>query len=707
MATVLQDSSSSSPHIDNFSNPFFLHNGDSPGAFLVSQPLIGENYNTWSRSMTMALRAKNKLKFVDGTLTKPNDPDGAEAWTRCNDMILSWILNSLSKEIAASVIYINTCSEMWMDLKERFSKKNRPRLFQLQKSISALVQDNLSVSAYFTRLKSLWDELSNYRPIPTCTCSPSCSCGALSSVVANYNQEYIFQFLMGLNDSYSNIRGQILLIDPLPSINKVFSLVVQEESQREVFLGSLTHDTAALMSKVVPEQQNRAMPVQQNKFTKSFNNWKEKPICSHCGIAGHTVDKCYKLHGYPPRFKFTKRSSPGGYANKPIAHSVIHSQEEISNNSSQPMPQVPFTAEQCHQLLALLKPQAESSNASANQVGMLPTNQDHLFFKLTGTFAFNSVIHSKYSVFHSKFIKPTYPHNPKNSPWIIDTGATDHMVNSISSFTTITAIVSTSVALPNGEHVTVTHIGTIKISKHLVLTNVLCVPSFSFNLISASKLIKHLACCLIFIANYCFIQNLVTWKTIGVGEERGGLFYLMQAPKANATSSRVLIASLKNPSSDLWHFRLGHLSTSRLNLLHTLVPSISADSNNVCNVCPMAKQRHLPFPISNTVSHRPFDLVHVDIWGPFSVQSINGSRFFLTIVDDFSRYTWIYLMHSKSQTRSIVQSFFTMVTTQFNLKIKSLRSDHGIEFKMTDFFFSPRHFTSTQLCRDSSTEFCC
>jgi hypothetical protein len=222
MATIMHNSSSSSSNFDNFLNPFFLHNGDNPGAVLVSQPLIGENYNTWSRSMTMALRAKNKLKFVDGTLVKPVDPDGAEAWTRCNDMIISWILNSLSKEIAASVIYINTCSEMWMDLKERFSKKNGPRLFQLQKSISALSQENLSVSAYFTRLKSLWDELSNYRPIPTCTCSPSCSCGTLSSIVDNYNQEYIFQFLMGLNDSFSNIRGQILLIDPLPSINKVF-----------------------------------------------------------------------------------------------------------------------------------------------------------------------------------------------------------------------------------------------------------------------------------------------------------------------------------------------------------------------------------------------------------------------------------------------------------------------------------------------------
>lgn len=68
--------------------------------------------------MTRALQAKNKLKFVDGTIVKSDDPDGAEAWTQCNDMILSWILNSLSKEIAASVIYINTCSKMWMDLKE-------------------------------------------------------------------------------------------------------------------------------------------------------------------------------------------------------------------------------------------------------------------------------------------------------------------------------------------------------------------------------------------------------------------------------------------------------------------------------------------------------------------------------------------------------------------------------------------------------------
>ncbi|KAF8380696.1 hypothetical protein HHK36_028186 [Tetracentron sinense] len=297
---TLQNSSSSSL-LDSSSSPFFLHNGDSLGAVLVSQPLIGKNYNTWSRSMSMALRAKNKLKFVDGTLTKPTNPDGAEAWNHCNNMILSWILNSLSNETTKSVIYINTCLKMWTDLKERFSKRNGPRVFQLQKSISALVQENLSVSDYFTRLKSLWDELNKSNPLDRSTSS---------------NQQGVF-------------------------------LIVQEESQKEVFIGSLTHNTTALMSKSMPTQQNRSMKPYKRK---------EKPVCTNCGITGHTIDKCYKLHGYPPGYKFTKRPSSS-------VHFVAQSQEEIT-----PMPQLLITAEQCHQLLALLKPQADSHHASANQV---------------------------------------------------------------------------------------------------------------------------------------------------------------------------------------------------------------------------------------------------------------------------------------------------------------------------------------------------
>jgi hypothetical protein len=89
--------------------------------------------------------------------------------------------------------------------------------------------------------------------------------------------------------------------------------------------------------------------------------------------------------------------------------------------------------------------------------------------------------------------------------WIIDTEATDHMISSVTLFTSITAIVSQKVKLPNGHFAQVTHIGTVRLSEHLTFTNVLCVPSFSFNLISASQLLRTIHCCLIFITCFCFI----------------------------------------------------------------------------------------------------------------------------------------------------------------------------------------------------------
>ena len=169
----------------------------------------------------MALSAKNKLKFVDGSLPKPSSSAADYSiWTRCNDMVSSWLLTSISKDLADSVLYIDTAAGIWKDLRDRYSQGNRPRIFQIQKSISSLTQGQSTVSSYFTKLKTLWEELSNYKH------NPVCSCGAVKELSESYNEERIMQFLMGLNDSYSHIRGQILLADPLPTINKVFSLIL-------------------------------------------------------------------------------------------------------------------------------------------------------------------------------------------------------------------------------------------------------------------------------------------------------------------------------------------------------------------------------------------------------------------------------------------------------------------------------------------------
>ena len=126
------------------------------------------------------------------------------------------------------------------------------------------------------------------------------------------------------------------------------------------------------------------------------------------------------------------------------------------------------------------------------------------------------------------------------------------MVRSISQLTSITSIVYTFVYLPNEEQALVTHIGTVTISSTLILTDVLCVPSFTFNLISVSKLIKSLCCCLIFLGDCYFIQDLAQWSTIGLGKAHIGLFLLQDSGCRSFTSA--LVAAVTSVSSlDLWH----------------------------------------------------------------------------------------------------------------------------------------------------------
>ena len=164
--------------IDDPMSPYFLHHSDNPGLTLVSQPLTSDDYASWSRAMTIALSVKNKLGFIDGSISKPtgNDLPLLHSWIRNNNIVISWILNSVSKDISASTIFAESTTEIWNDLKDRFQQSNGPRIFQLRRDLLNLSQAQNSVSVYFTQLKPLWEELSHFRP--ACTCG-KCTCGGV------------------------------------------------------------------------------------------------------------------------------------------------------------------------------------------------------------------------------------------------------------------------------------------------------------------------------------------------------------------------------------------------------------------------------------------------------------------------------------------------------------------------------------------------
>ena len=104
------------------------------------------------------------------------------------------------------------------------------------------------------------------------------------------------------------------------------------------------------------------------------------------------------------------------------------------------------------------------------------------------------------------------------------------------------------------------------------------------------------------------------------------------------------------------------------------------------HICHLAKQKKLSFPSPNNMCNTIFELLHIDVWGPFSVETVDGYRYFLTIVDDHSRATWIYLMRTKNEVLTMFPTFINQVENQYNVKVKSVRSDNAQELKFTSFF---------------------
>ena len=165
------------------------------------------------------------------------------------------------------------------------------------------------------------------------------------------------------------------------------------------------------------------------------------------------------------------------------------------------------------------------------------------------------------------------------------------------------------------------------------------------------------------------MQNL---KRIGTIDMVEGLYRLKMLPlnpfKEYALSSiiayvLVVSASVSTFSCnkmpiDLCHFRLGHPSSERMLFLKQFYPLLTTNKQFVCHTCHHSKQKKWYFPSSVSHSTCAFALIHVDIWGPCSVRSLNGYKYFLTIVDDHLRFVWIFLMHPKAETQTHLKNFF-------------------------------------------------
>ncbi|KAL2925577.1 Retrovirus-related Pol polyprotein from transposon RE2 [Bienertia sinuspersici] len=323
-----------------------------------------------------------------------------------------------------------------------------------------------------------------------------------------------------------------------------------------------------------------------------------------------------------------------------------------------------FTKEQYSQLLNLLESQ-NSSNVDQNAVSV-SSGSGTAF--LAGKFC----LLSSYG-----------------SDWIIDSGATDHMCCDLKYFDSYEKIYDSTfgITIPDGTRVNVTHKGIVKLDDGITLLDVLLVPGFKFNLLSVGKLCQDMDCEVVFKKDICVVQGHSQRMPIVLGRLKYGLYCAPTTQhkfsKADGTLhaglAHVATSSKHDDELKLMHLRMGHIPFNKIPLLNPSLHTKTIVSESFCQICPLAKQHRLPFTPSSIKSDRIFQLLHIDIWGPYRVATHDGCKLFLTIVDDYSRFTWVHLLKFKSDAIPILQHFIAYVETQFQTLVLSVRTDNALE----------------------------
>ena len=567
-------------------------------------------------------------------------------WETVNSMVVPWILRSIDGKLAGAISYHVEAKPLWDYLEKRFCVANGPRLQQLRGDISECRQTKgMTVDEYYTRLMSLYDELNRLKPLHSCTCG-LCTCDIAGKFAGDREEEKLHQFLIGIDDElYGVVRSNLLSQSPPVTLDRTYQTLVQEEKSRDIARGKTI------------QEESHAFALRAERTTERGNKVdKSKLFCSHCKQKGHEVGSCFKLHGYPewwadknkggkgnnggsrPSFAAPASGSGSGAASRPSP--TAHVVNAASQPESGGTPLKDLNPEQVQALLNMINSDSKSID------------------RMTGT--------------------------SFSSSWIIDTGASHHFTGNAACLTNARTISDWPVGLPNGQRVIANLMGDVFLSPTLTLRNVLCVPQLHCNLISVSHLIDDSKCIAHFTNSLCAIQDLPSGNLIGAGERRDGLYYFRSIPSIHT----VTVPGLSE--FELWHRRLGHPSDSVVKL----VPAVSSSSapkclNKACVTCPLAKQKRASFPVSEHKASRVFELIYCDLWGPNNTPSSCDAIYFLTLVDDFSRAVWVYLLRHKSEVDKVFCSFLAMVDRQFDAKVKIFPSDNGTEFTcLLDYFTS-------------------
>ncbi|KAG7556913.1 Integrase catalytic core [Arabidopsis suecica] len=597
-----------------------------------SVTLNGNNFLLWKRTTLNVLGGRKLTKHIESTYDELKAIDESlveETWKQYDLNVLSALHCSLDTSILEGYSYCETAKELWDTLTSVFGNEtNLTRVYGIKKALGSLNQEESDFNTHFGKYRSLVAELEMLRPFTT----------DAKVLRERREQDRVFGLLLSLNSSYTDVIQHILRDEKTPTLEQVCAKIQKEYSSQMLF---------GTKGVSLPTANKVGMVKQEDKKTWS---------CDHCKRKGHLKDKCWLLHPHlkPEKFK--------NY--KPKAN-VANGGDGGSENEERAIVQY---GQQEKAMQAVIHNQGGASTSQAQETIVM--NKADL----------ESLLQSIASKLHPSGISLLTSNSHDSNSLVLDSGASHHMISNPKLLENIKPALG-NVKVANGHNVPIEGIGCINLFNKR--SSAFYMPKFTSNLLSVKKTTKDLNCLAIFSPNDVKLQGIENGKVFGQGSTKDDLYVLedlsLNSVLNNNVSSSIFANSVKT-SVVLWHERLGHPHSRALNLL---LPGFSYDCSN-CEACILGKHCKVVFPKSNTIYEKCFDLVHSDVWTS-PCASRDNHKYFVTFIDEKSKYTWITLLPTKDRVYDAFLNFQNYVTNHFDAKIKILRTDNGGEYTSTKF----------------------
>ncbi|KAH9648420.1 retrovirus-related pol polyprotein from transposon RE1 [Citrus sinensis] len=666
------------------------------------------NYTIWKQQVLSSIRGNGLESYIDESKLCPEqflpnrsgsgeasgegheNPDFV-AWKRQDQLLLSWIMSSMSLEILSLVVSSQTTLELWKNLEKQFGSESMAKKVHLKMLLSNLRKGSLSMTEYFTKLRTISDGL------------------ALAGSPLS-NIDLITHLITGLDHSYYPV---VVYIEA--------NMLTMDLSEAYAML--LTHEARLENSKIVDNKEAKsnymANVAQTGNFQKKGNgnnqnnwnkngggNWNQNWNQNFAGRGG----------GYQGQGRGSWNGNPN--AGRGFAGGFNNGGGNFNSGG--------------------LAGNFNNGNSNAGGFGRGGFGGNRKNFAQGGVmcqicFRYNHTAADCRDRFNRNFA-PNFPaqgYHPNQGPksaymatsegvadqgWYLDSGATHHLTNSAQNLTD-----------GNGQGLQITHIGNAclhtSVGSCIYLHNTLCVPKITKNLISVSKLLVDSNITIEFTSDVCFLKDKVKGTLLAQGIVEGGLYKLLSYEesflpfdsKVQQPSSMVSVFSShqtcvnplsvqiksgfpvsfhasSNVSVSLLHNRLGHPSKHVVQtLLRNSCINISSDNKQqleFCNACQLGKLHQFHFSATEIKSKNPLELIHTDLWGPASVLSMEGYKYYISFVDDYTRYCWIFPLVLKSDALGIFKpkTYLTAIQDIEPTSVKIALSDQKWSMAMTEEF---------------------